>query len=164
MPFDVIPWERAITLEWLGRCLVIEYHPAKKVRSPSREYPVPVVVRVGSIRGTVITERPTRMMIYYRDGFKCAYCGKILRDHELTIDHVLPKSKGGSWSWENLVTCCVQCNRSKNQGIWVPRFTDPVRPRFLFARYLRVVDHIDDDTRRIWDGYIPMQHRRALPW
>ncbi|RLE00111.1 MAG: HNH endonuclease [Aquificota bacterium] len=159
LPFDVIHWEKAITLEWLGRCLVIEYHPTRRVRSPSREYPLPIVVRVSSIRSTMVMERPTRMMIHYRDNFRCAYCGKTLRDNELTIDHVVPRSKGGKWTWENLVTCCVRCNRAKRQEIWVPTYTDPVKPRFLFTRYLKVARLIDPPTREVWNQYLPSQHR-----
>lgn len=163
IPFDVIIWEKAITLEWLGRCLVIEYHPSRKVRSPTREHKVPIVVRVGSIRSTIVVEKPSRMMIYYRDNFRCAYCGKMLRDNELTIDHVVPRSKGGKWSWNNLVTCCTQCNRKKRGEIWIPRFTNPTKPKFLSTRYLRAVKYIDSETMTVWDHYTPAYYRAATP-
>ena len=163
LPFDVIPWQKAVTLEWLGRCLVIEYHPTEKIRSPSREFPVPIVVRVNSIRSVVVTDRPTRMMIYYRDNFRCAYCGKTLRDHELTIDHVVPRSRGGKWSWENLVTSCINCNRAKKQAIWIPRYTEPVKPRFLFTKYLKIAKDVDPKTREMWKKHLSGFQKKALP-
>jgi 5-methylcytosine-specific restriction endonuclease McrA len=55
-------------------------------------------------------QTPTRNMIYKRDGYSCQYCGST---RNLTIDHVIPRSKGGQDTWENLVACCDKCNVSK---------------------------------------------------
>ena len=49
-------------------------------------------------------------MIYKRDGYSCQYCGST---RDLTIDHVIPRSKGGEDTWENLVACCDKCNAAK---------------------------------------------------
>ena len=155
LPFDIIPWQKAITLEFMGRGLVLEHHPTRKVRSAKKEWEVPVVIKVNSIRSTLVVGPPTRMMIYYRDGFRCAYCGKMLRDSELTIDHVVPKAKGGKWTWENLVTCCRECNFRKKEEIWVPRFTTPVKPKFLFPQYMKAVKVADPETLNLWKRYIP---------
>jgi len=154
LPFDIVTWQKAITLEFMGRCLSLEYHPSKKISSVRKKWNVPVVIKVNSIRSTLITGSPTRMMIYYRDGFRCAYCGKILRDNELTIDHIVPKSKGGKWTWENLVTCCRDCNTRKKEQIWVPRFVIPGRPKFLFPKYIKAVKLVDSITREIWKRYV----------
>ncbi len=54
--------------------------------------------------------KPTKLGVYRRDGHKCQYCGST---RSLTLDHVLPKSKGGEDTWENLVTCCFPCNIKK---------------------------------------------------
>lgn len=56
------------------------------------------------------TIKVNRHRIYRRDGNKCVYCGS---KHKLTIDHVLPKSRGGGNTWDNLVTCCQTCNSFK---------------------------------------------------
>lgn len=53
----------------------------------------------------------TRKRIYKRDGFTCAYCGA---NRNLTLDHIMPKSRGGKNTWENMVTCCSRCNSKKN--------------------------------------------------
>ena len=66
---------------------------------------------------------PTRNMIYKRDDYECQYCGT---KHNLTIDHVIPRSKGGKDTWDNLVACCTTCNVKKgNKSLkemgWKPK-------------------------------------------
>ncbi len=162
LPFDVIPWQRAITLEIMGRCLPLEHHPTRRIKSVKREWEVPIVIKVNSIHYSSVSKTPTRMMIYYRDGFRCAYCGKVLRDNELTIDHVVPKAKGGKWTWENLVTCCRECNIRKKEEIWMPRFATPSKPKFLFPKYVKARRQVDETTRSIWERYIPEGMAKAL--
>jgi len=58
----------------------------------------------------VSREKPTKAGIYQRDGHKCQYCGST---RSLTIDHVVPKSRGGEDTWDNLVVCCSHCNVQK---------------------------------------------------
>jgi 5-methylcytosine-specific restriction endonuclease McrA len=55
----------------------------------------------------------SRANIYARDDYSCQYCGQTLPATELTFDHVLPVAQGGRKDWENIVTCCVSCNRRK---------------------------------------------------
>lgn len=57
-----------------------------------------------------------REKVYLKYGGHCAYCGKTLTKKELTVDHVMPSCKGGSDSIDNLRACCIECNRTKNQG------------------------------------------------
>ena len=54
-----------------------------------------------------------RAKIFERDNYTCQYCGKHLEKDELTLDHVFPKSRMGPDIWENLVTCCKECNQKK---------------------------------------------------
>ena len=53
------------------------------------------------------------LLFYARDGFTCQYDGQQYPTEDLTFDHVLPRSRGGRTSWENIVTCCVECNKTK---------------------------------------------------
>jgi len=57
---------------------------------------------------------PTRNLIYKRDDYECQYCGS---RQNLTIDHVIPKSKGGEDTWNNLVACCAKCNVKKGDKL-----------------------------------------------
>lgn len=58
--------------------------------------------------------KPTRTMIYKRDGHKCQYCGST---KQLTIDHIIPRSRGGEDTWENLVVACMPCNTKKSNKL-----------------------------------------------
>lgn len=58
----------------------------------------------------LMANKPTRALIYKRDDGRCQYCGSI---HNLTIDHVLPRSRGGKDTWENMVAACLHCNINK---------------------------------------------------
>ena len=58
--------------------------------------------------------KPSRTMIYKRDGHKCQYCGST---KELTIDHIIPRSRGGGDTWENLVVACMPCNTRKSDKL-----------------------------------------------
>ena len=65
-----------------------------------------IFIPVNRLRNT----KPTRRAIHERDGYKCVYCGST---RQLTIDHLIPSSRGGDNSWKNLVSCCSQCNTKK---------------------------------------------------
>jgi hypothetical protein len=64
-----------------------------------------------------ITKMLTRKNIFNRDGYICQYCGKSFSAKQLTIDHIIPRSKGGKSTWENVVACCESCNRKKGNRL-----------------------------------------------
>jgi len=76
------------------------------------EYDVPSVIRLMSyIKRPRVHRKVTKFEIFNRDKFTCQYCG--LHTRELTIDHVIPKRRGGKHTWGNVVSACVACNRKK---------------------------------------------------
>jgi 5-methylcytosine-specific restriction endonuclease McrA len=88
----------------------------REIRAVSFSLRLPSVIRL--LRYVRIKKRfdyvPfSRANIYARDGFTCQYCGEHFPTQELTFDHVVPVSQGGRKDWENIVTCCVGCNRRK---------------------------------------------------
>ena len=113
LPVTIFSHKKAFVLDYLGRCEVLEYYTSVTISSPRTEFPAPLVIRIPVLMRHWQTASPTRRAVFIRDSFTCAYCGKVVRDGNATIDHVVPRSKGGKWVWENLVTCCTECNQLK---------------------------------------------------
>lgn len=112
-PLRAVNWRRALLLDLAGRAEVLEYYD-RVVRTPSAQFPVPAVIRVaGWVERSPRTVALTRRNVLQRDGHACAYCGYTGAGRELTIDHVVPRSRGGRTVWENVVTACAPCNRRK---------------------------------------------------
>ncbi|KAM0910522.1 hypothetical protein ACQ4PT_014090 [Festuca glaucescens] len=112
-PVNVVCWKRAICLEFTEKADVLEYYD-QTVSSPSGSFYIPAVLRVPQLLQVVKRRRVkqclSRKNILYRDHFTCQYCPS---EDDLTIDHVIPTSRGGKWEWENLVTACSRCNSRK---------------------------------------------------
>lgn len=84
------------------------------VRAVNFEMQVPRVVRLLIFdRVPQMTLRFNRRNLFARDGHKCQYCGRSLPSHQMSLDHVMPRSRGGETSWENIVCSCVDCNTRK---------------------------------------------------
>ena len=110
-PLRVEPWERAICDFFTGKIEVLEYSRDKTIRSADRSWPMPSVVRIlHHFKRERIRVKFSRINVYTRDGFRCQYCGNRFMSEDLTYDHVIPRSRGGKTTWENIVTACVDCN------------------------------------------------------
>src|SRR5512143_2162058 len=114
-PLKVVHWQKAITLLCQGKVEVISVYD-REVHSVSITFKLPSVIRL--LRYVRIKRRfdyvPfSRANIYARDEYSCQYCGRTLPASELTFDHVVPVAQGGRKDWENIVTCCIGCNREK---------------------------------------------------
>jgi len=114
-PLKVVHWQKAVTLLCQGKVEVISVYD-REVRSVSLSFKLPSVIRL--LRYISIKRRfdyvPfSRANIYSRDDFTCQYCGEEFPPGELTFDHVVPVAQGGRKDWENIVTCCIGCNRRK---------------------------------------------------
>ncbi len=114
-PLKVVDWQKAITL-WCQNKVEVLAHHDREVRAVTFSFKLPSVIRL--LRFVKIKRRfefvPfNRANIYARDANTCQYCAEVLPTSELTFDHVVPVSQGGGKDWENIVTCCVTCNRKK---------------------------------------------------
>lgn len=110
-PHLICTAKRAICLIYLGKVEVLENY-RDFVHSPRLTFPLPSVIKLEkyvTVRGNDIVL--SRKNILKRDQHQCQYCGR--RSVPMTIDHVIPKEKGGKEAWENLVCCCHSCNRKK---------------------------------------------------
>jgi 5-methylcytosine-specific restriction endonuclease McrA len=110
-PLNVCNARRAFVLLDRGKAEVLE-HNKGFLRSPSYHFSLPSVIRlVYLIKRPRPQMRLTRKEVFNRDHYTCQYCGK--RGRELTLDHVMPRNKGGEHVWENLVSACKPCNHHK---------------------------------------------------
>jgi 5-methylcytosine-specific restriction endonuclease McrA len=115
-PLGTVSVARAIVMTFKNTVFVEEYDGVRVLRSAHDAFPVPSVIR----RRTYINVRRRReqsgmrrLRIYMRDKFRCHYCGDKKTAAELTLDHILPRSRGGHNSPVNIVTACLQCNNRK---------------------------------------------------
>lgn len=135
MARSIITTERAFVIHYKGNADVIYSYPETfKVIDPKNTYKKPSIIRVFKFVKDGIYKTPlTRENVFKRDGYCCVYCGSTNKK-ELTIDHVVPSSKGGPNTWTNLVTACKRCNNEKSDltleeyGKEIPK---PFRPHYL---------------------------------
>ena len=131
-PIMVSTVQRAFILMYLNKTELVEKANGYKLRSVNEQFPMPAVIKLNNYVNVPYKKVTlTRQNIFKRDGFKCQYCE---RKDQLTLDHVVPKAKGGNSSWENLITACNRCNSQK--GDQTPKdagmrlITKPFRPTY----------------------------------
>jgi 5-methylcytosine-specific restriction endonuclease McrA len=138
-PLTALPLRRAIVLLVCGKAEVVHGDTAGLVlHSATGAVEVPSVIRLRTyVRVPYRARVPlTRAALMHRDRFRCAYCG----GRAETIDHVVPRSRGGTHTWENCVACCARCNHKKADKLlaelgW-PLRTMPTAPRGRHWRLL----------------------------
>jgi 5-methylcytosine-specific restriction endonuclease McrA len=108
-PLSIWCWQDAIKAVFLDRVNIVSQYD-RTVRSPSFEMRLPSVVSLKTYVKPSRYPAFTRFNVFLRDRFSCQYCGD---DDELTFDHVVPRSKGGLTTWENVVAACSRCNLKK---------------------------------------------------
>lgn len=109
-PLNITSFKRGFVLVTKGKAEIIK-SDENPIMSCYKTYIRPLIIRLlNYIKYSVKSIKPSRNRIYKRDGNRCVYCGS---SKELTIDHVLPKSRGGGNGWLNLATSCIKCNLKK---------------------------------------------------
>lgn len=112
-PINICAARRAVVLVLKGLAHPEEMSP-QTLHSTRRQYPVPSVIRLLEYRRVPHQNRAlSRKNILMRDRYTCQYCGRNGQSATLTLDHVVPRSRGGESAWENLVACCHECNNRK---------------------------------------------------
>jgi 5-methylcytosine-specific restriction endonuclease McrA len=150
-PLKIITWQRAVTLFFDGKVEVVEEYD-HQIRSVSLVIKAPAVVRLLRFAKFGRQSPPfSRLNVFARDRFECQYCGKSLSVYTATVDHVLPRSRGGTTSWLNVVSSCSPCNRKK--GWLTPDEAgmklrgQPTKPQWLPVLLLRSHEKIPQPWR-----------------
>ncbi|GAA5028446.1 HNH endonuclease [Marivirga lumbricoides] len=156
-PITVCNIQKAFLLVYLKKAELVVTDEMLKLRSINKAYPFPSVIRLISYvsmpyKGVMLT----RQNIFKRDAHTCQYCGV---SKDLTLDHLIPRSKGGKSSWNNLVTACKKCNARKGDakpeesGMKLMRM--PFKPSYVMF--------IRDFSGTISDGWLPFLKTKSMP-
>ncbi len=152
-PINVCTVRRAAVLVLKDRAEILE-RGEWALRGESLTLPRPVVIRLKTyvrIPRDAHRRKITRRAVFARDRWTCQYCG---REHgNLTVDHVIPRSKGGGSGWDNIVACCAPCNRRKgdrlpSQANMVPRESPAAPGATIFIHVAAPV------IPRAWERYL----------
>ncbi len=155
---NVIDWKKAVALLESGKAIK-PYFFSKiyKIKTSKGTYPLPAALML--IRYVMTPHQshlPTRRNIFKRDNWTCQYCGLQSKNKKtLTIDHVMPRSRGGDSSWTNLTTACASCNSKKGnrrpKECKMPLINKPRKPKHLEMQ----LAEIQEELLRVWERWIP---------
>ncbi|MCR9252558.1 MAG: HNH endonuclease [bacterium] len=132
-PITVCSIYRAFLLVYLKKADLVDQAENQYLRTVSKKFPLPSVIKINRYvsipyRGVVLT----RHNIFKRDKNQCQYCGTT---KNLTLDHVIPKSKGGKSTWTNLTTACQKCNAKKGDNsleeVEMKLRNQPIKPSYV---------------------------------
>lgn len=150
-PLSTLTWQESIKLVWLDRINVLEWHEDWQVHSPNITMTVPSVIMTREFVKQRVNTSFNRSNVYLRDNYICQYCKQMFSYKDLTLDHVIPKSKGGKTEWTNIVSACRKCNNDKASHTHIKPYKQPRKPDFLqLVNGVNTV-HIDHE---IWLKYI----------
>jgi 5-methylcytosine-specific restriction endonuclease McrA len=150
-PLMVCSVERAFILVYLKKSELVRPANGYKLHSVTATFPMPSVIRLNRyVNAPYKGVNLTRQNIFKRDNNECQYCGT---RKELTIDHVVPRARGGKDTWTNLVTACKKCNAKKGdyspEEANMPLKRKPYKPSYsIFLR-----DHLNGANE--WDAFLP---------
>lgn len=152
-PIHICNVRRAVVMIFKGVAVLQE--PALfSLRSVNASLTAPSVIRlIHFIHIPYRKKLASKSNILIRDRYVCQYCGKPLKSQEITLDHILPRSRGGESNWENLATCCPRCNVKKGSKLpeeaGLTLLKDPRNgSSFHFIHLLRHYGSVDEKWRK----------------
>jgi 5-methylcytosine-specific restriction endonuclease McrA len=157
-PLSLWSWQESIKAVFLDRVNIVSHYD-QVVRSPSFEMQLPSVIALKEYVASARRPAFTRFNVFLRDRFCCQYCGAAFPTHELTFDHVVPRSKGGRTSWANVVTACSCCNLTK--GSFMPHECG-MHP--LTTPYQPTAFQLQENGRAFPPGFLHASWRDFLYW
>ena len=151
-PLNITTWRRAMVMMFKGKAESLELDTSREIRRGTH---VPTVIRLRQYVHVPFRQLPlTRRNLLQRDHHTCQYCGA--RDQPLSVDHVLPRSRGGTDTWENVTTACLSCNVRKGnrtpKEAAMPLHRAPHRPLSSFS--FEATRQIHSGRHREWAKYV----------
>jgi 5-methylcytosine-specific restriction endonuclease McrA len=154
-PLSLWSWQDAVKAIFLDRVNVVALYD-RAIRSPSAEFRLPSVVSLKTYVKPSRNPAFTRFNVFLRDRFACQYCGA---REDLTFDHLVPRSRGGTTTWENVVTACSPCNLAKGNRMPGESGLRPRQPPFR-----PTVHHLHDNGRHFPPNYLHQSWLDYLYW
>lgn len=154
---NIVSAPKALALVWRHVAEIIENDPGETIRSLHFTFQVPSVIRLTYYVDVRSRQNRTtsRLRILVRDKFRCQYCGKKGTAFDLTLDHIVPKSKSGRTLAENLVAACMPCNNRKaNRTPTEARMPLLTNPAALYFGLQRAAFHHAAEERPEWKKYL----------
>ena len=159
---NIVSWQKALILAMFDKVDVLEYYE-EMVASAYSAFYLPAVVKTrvyDKQKGAISLSRKN---VLIRDNHSCTYCGA---KENLTIDHIVPASKGGEWSWTNLTTACAKCNNRKGDKLLkhcngmklIRSAKEPCLASGEFSQFSRIVNPPDE-----WVPFIDPRHVKRIP-
>ncbi|MCM2258601.1 MAG: HNH endonuclease [Vicinamibacteria bacterium] len=158
-PLRIVTWQKAITLLFQGKVEVLAHHD-REIRGVTVRVKLPSVLRLlrhVRMKRAFAHVPFSRTNVYARDQHRCQYCGHRFAPVELTFDHVVPVARGGQKGWDNIVTCCIPCNRRKGDRT-------PEEAGLALLRKPRRPDHPPALTLSLGVNRAPDSWRDFLYW
>jgi len=148
-PISICSPRKAIVLIFLSKAEIIAEYPNKKIRTINNSYTFPSVIKLKTyIKIPFKNVELSRKNIIKRDGNRCQYCGR--KSLEMTVDHIIPKSRGGQETWENLTSACIKCNNIKGnrtpEEAGMKLLSKPRKPNHL-TFLIQNIDNIDNSWK-----------------
>ena len=158
---NVIDWTKAVKLLMAGKAIKpYNYEDYHEITTSSGIFKLPTaIVLVEYVRIPYRNCKLNKKNLFNRDHGMCQYCAKKLSKATLTIDHVLPKSRGGKNSWENMVSCCRGCNIKKKH-----RTPSEANMKLLSVPGLPHKDFVlikvyDGNHNKLWERWISINNK-----
>ena len=153
-PLNVTNLPRAFRLVFGAKAEVLEYDH-QMIRTPRTAFRAPSVIRLQHhIRRPRPRVKLSRREVFVRDRHTCQYCGRIA--HDLTLDHIVPRHRGGSHTWDNLVAACKVCNHRKGSKTLDEAHMRLVRAPFepRSDLYSLFTPYLSDERNEAWRSYL----------
>ena len=157
-PLSVWSWQDAIKAVFLERVNVVSEYD-RIIRSPSLEMRLPSVIALKEYIPSARRPAFTRFNVFLRDCFSCQYCGDDFAAHDLTFDHLVPRSRGGRTTWTNVVAACAPCNLEKGNRLPKQAGMLPVR-----LPYEPSTAELQENGRAFPPNYLHQSWRDFLYW
>jgi 5-methylcytosine-specific restriction endonuclease McrA len=142
-PIGIIDCLEALVMCIVGKAVAVEEYE-EEISSPSVTFRIPsVIVLRRVVKYMSNSLNANRSNIIWRDKNQCQYCGVIEDSKHLTLDHIVPKSRGGENTWTNLVTCCKKCNQEKRdrtpEEAGMSLLNKPKAPKYSILRDIKYI-------------------------